>query len=286
MANNKVALVTGSSKGIGRSVALALAKAGYDISVHYAASPEQALESVRDMEAAGAMTCLVQGDTGDAAVPERIVKETVEKLGRLDVIVINAGFTVFETITEMKAETIDRIYSVNFRGMVLCAQAAARYMVGNGVKGSIIFNSSVRSCSAHSNDGIYGSLKAGIDRLIQSMAVDLGRYGIRVNGFAPGVINVRVPEAAEKEHAFYKDSPRFVPLRRNGHPEDCNGVVLFLASEASSYVTGQVIRVDGGVSAMGSPDCFDSMRDYFDLSGYLKDAPTFDLDEVMSLKVK
>jgi NAD(P)-dependent dehydrogenase (short-subunit alcohol dehydrogenase family) len=210
----------------------------------------------------------------------------VAALGRLDVMVISAGFTVFERIMDLKPESIDRMYNVNFRGMILCAKAAATYMVKAGVKGSIIFNTSVRSFSAHSDDGVYGSLKAGLNRIIQSFAIDLGRYGIRVNGFSPGIINVRVDRAEEKKHLFYKDSPRFIPLRRNGYPEDLDGVVVFLASEGASYITGQVIRVDGGVSIVGCPDYFDSLRDYFDVADYLKDAPTFDLEEVMSLKAK
>jgi glucose 1-dehydrogenase len=287
MRSGKVALITGSSKGIGRSVALALAKAGYDIAVHYSTSREKALESVQDIEAVGARTCLVRGDIGDVDVPGKIVNETIDKLGRLDVMVINAGFTVFEKIENIKVETMDRLYSVNYRGMILCAQAAARYMVKEGVKGSIIFNSSLRSFSPHPDDGVYGSLKAGINRIIESFAVDLGKHGIRVNGFAPGITNVRVPDRKlEKDHVFYKDSPRFIPLRRNAFPEDMNGVVVFLASEDSSYITGQVIRVDGGVSAVGCPDCFDNLRDYFDIAEYLLDAPSFNQADVMNLTVR
>jgi len=276
MRNGKVALITGASKGIGRGVAYALAREGYDIAVHYNSSDQEVLEVVSKIEAMGVKTCLLKGDMGDPDVPGKLVNETVEKLGRLDVLVSNAGFTVFEGILDITVEKMDALYNVNFRGMILMGQAAARYMVKEGIKGCILFNTSVRSFSPHGSDGVYGSLKAGLNRMIESFAIDLGKYGIRVNGFSPGVTNVRAPEPEDEAiHPFYKDSHRFIPLRRNGYAEDMAGAVVWLASEAASYVTGQVIRIDGGLSVVGAPESFKELQDFFQIEDKLKDMPEF-----------
>jgi NAD(P)-dependent dehydrogenase (short-subunit alcohol dehydrogenase family) len=270
MGNGKVALVTGSSRGIGRGVALAFAKAGYDVAVHHSRSQEAAEKTLADIQALGVKACLLAGDTGFADVPERLVRETVEKLGRLDVLVNNAGITRIEGPLQMTAETTDEIYRVDFRGMILCASAAAKYMVDNNIHGNIIFNTSIRSVSPHGNDVVYGGLKAGLNRVIQSFAVELGPHGIRVNGFAPGITNVWQPEPElEKDNPFYGYSSRFIPLRRNGYAEDMGNVALFLASDAASYVTGQVIFVDGGVSAIGKPEGFFDLEMLFDVADSL-----------------
>lgn len=267
MRNGKVALVTGSSTGIGAAVAKALARDGYDIALHYNRSPERAQEVQAEIEALGVRTCLLHGDTSDTEVPRRLVRETVEKLGRLDVDVNNAGITRFERLREIKAETMDSMYYLNYRGMILGASEAAKYMVENGVQGTIIFNTSIRGFAPHSNDGVYGGLKAGLNRTIQSFAIDLGRYGIRVNGFSPGVTNVRSPKAEDEQaNPFYRNSPKFIPLRRNGYAEDMGDVVSFLASEKASYVTGQVICVDGGLSIVGGAEHLADLFDAYDVA--------------------
>ncbi|MGI6189186.1 MAG: SDR family oxidoreductase [Clostridiales bacterium] len=267
MGINKTALVTGSSRGIGRAIAIALAKDGYDIAVHYSRSKEDALEAADIITDLGVKVCVLQGDTGDPEVPGRLVREAVEKLGRLDVMVNNAGITIFEEIRDITAEVMDRLYQVNFRGMILGASEAARYMVENGVKGSILFNTSVRAFAPHSSDAIYGGLKAALNRAIRSFAIDLGRYGIRVNGFSPGVTNVMCPEPEdEKENPFYKNTHRFIPLRRNGYAEDMADVVSWLVSDKASYVTGQVIRIDGGLSIVGAPEHMSDLYNAFDVA--------------------
>jgi enoyl-[acyl-carrier-protein] reductase (NADH) len=152
-------------------------------------------------------------------------------------------------------------------------------MVENGVKGSIIFNTSVRSFAPHSGDGVYGGLKAGLNRTIQSFAIELGPYGIRVNGFAPGVTNVRAasPED-EKDSPMYRYSHRFIPLRRNGYAEDMGKVVAFLVSDNASYITGQVIRVDGGLSIVGGPENMPDLYNAFDVAE-IADAQGYDVAE-------
>ncbi len=266
MRNGKVALVTGSSTGIGAAVVKALAKEGYDVAVHYNRSPERAQEVLEEVRSYGVNAVLLQGDTSDPEVPARLVRETVEKLGRLDVDVNNAGITRMSRTREIQVEVMDQLYALNFRGMILGAQEAAKYMVENEVKGSIIFNTSIRAFNPHSSDAIYGGLKAGLNRVIESFAIDLGRYGIRVNGFSPGIINVRSPKPEDEAlNPFYGNSARFVPLRRNGYAEDLGGTVVFLASDAASYITGQVIRVDGGLSVVGGSENIGDLFDIYDV---------------------
>jgi NAD(P)-dependent dehydrogenase (short-subunit alcohol dehydrogenase family) len=270
MGNGKVALITGSSRGIGRGTALAMARAGYDIAVHHSVSPDAAEKTYNDVKAIGVKSCILQGDMGDAKVPQRLVDETVEKLGRLDVLVNNAGITRFEKLLDITAETMDELYQVDFRGMILCASAAARYMVKNEIHGSIIFNTSIRSYQPHSEDGVYGGLKAGLNRIIKSFAVDMGRYGIRVNGFSPGVINVRTPDKeGEAKDPFYHHTHRYIPLRRNGYAEDMGGTVVFLASDEASYISGQVIPIDGGLSAVGAPESYNDVIDYYEIEEWM-----------------
>jgi glucose 1-dehydrogenase len=248
-------------------VALALAKAGYDIAVHHSHSAEQAERTFKEVRDRGVRACILQGDTGDVETPARIVRECIEQLGRLDVLVNNAGITRMEPLLNLTAACIDEVYRVDFRGMILCASEAAKYMVANKIKGNIIFNTSIRSVSPHGNDGVYGALKAGLNRIIQSFAVDMGKYGIRVNGFAPGVTNVWQPEPElEKVNFFYGYSHRFIPLRRNGYAEDMGGPVVWLCSDDAAYITGQVIHVDGGLSAVGKPETFFEMMDFWDIA--------------------
>ena len=268
MENRKVVLVTGSSKGIGRGAALAFAKAGYDVAIHHSSSPDQAQEVRQMVESMGIRACVLQGDTGDASVPARLVQEAIEKLGRLDVFVANAGFFAKESLTELSVELMDRLYRVNFRGMILGAQAAANYFIREKIPGCILINTSVRAVSPHTDDCIYGALKQGMNRAIRSFAMEMGPHGVRVCGFAPGIINVTCPEP-ERERAdeFYANTHRFVPLRRNGYADDMGDAIVFLASDAARYISGTTLMVDGGLSAVGAPEDRVGLHQAFDLDG-------------------
>lgn len=266
MRNGKVALVTGSSTGIGAAVAKQLARDGYDVAVHYNSSREEGEKVLAAVRAAGVEGCLLHGNTAEVDVPDRLIAECVEKLGRLDVLVNNAGITRFEDLREIKPETMDSLYNLDFRGMILCAKAAANYMVDHGVAGVILFNTSIRSFSPHTSDAVYAGLKAGLNRAIESFAIDLGPYGIRVNGFSPGVIDVRTPEDQDsKDSIWYRDHHRYIPLRRVGRPVDMGNVVSLLVSDKASYITGQVIRADGGLSILGAPDNMGDIFRIFDI---------------------
>ena len=266
MRNGKVALVTGSSTGIGAAVAKQLARDGYDIAVHYNSSREEGEKVLETVRAAGVNGCLLHGNTAEVDVPDRLIAECVEQLGRLDVLVNNAGITRFEDLRDIKPETMDSLYNLDFRGMILCAKAAANYMVENGVQGVILFNTSIRSFSPHTSDAVYAGLKAGLNRAIESFAIDLGPYGIRVNGFSPGVIDVRTPEDQDsRDSIWYRDHWRYIPLRRVGRPVDMGNVVSLLVSDKASYITGQVLRADGGLSVLGAPDNMGDIFRIFDI---------------------
>ncbi len=266
MRNGKVALVTGSSTGIGAAVAKQLARDGYDVAVHYNSSREEGEKVLAAVRAEGVNGCLLHGNTAEVDVPDRLIAACVEQLGRLDVLVNNAGITRFEELRDIQPETMDSLYNLDFRGMILCAKAAANYMVDNGVAGVILFNTSIRSFSPHTSDAVYAGLKAGLNRAIESFAIDLGPYGIRVNGFSPGVIDVRTPEDQDsKDSIWYRDHHRYIPLRRVGRPVDMGNVVSLLVSDKASYITGQVIRADGGLSVLGAPDNMGDIFRIFDI---------------------
>lgn len=270
MNNRRVVLVTGSSRGIGQGIALAFAKAGYDVAIHYSTSKEQANETYEKVLACGVHACLLHGDVADANVPSALVSETIERLGRLDVFVANAGFFRKDSLSDLTAERMDIMYRTNFRGMILGAQAAAAFFMENKIPGCILINTSVRAYCAHVDDTIYGALKAGMNRIIKSFAMDLGPYGIRVNGFAPGVINVTCPDD-EASDPFYANTHRYIPLRRNGYADDIGDAVAFLASDAARYITGTTLQIDGGLSCIGAPEDILGVRQAFDLSGFLKE---------------
>jgi NAD(P)-dependent dehydrogenase (short-subunit alcohol dehydrogenase family) len=270
MEQRRKALVTGSSTGIGRSIALKLGQEGYDVAVHYSKTPDGAKEVADKIAAFGAKAIIVSGDMGDANVPERVVTEAIEGLGGLDLLVNNAGFTRFEKLVDITAECMDSLYYVDFRGMILCAKYAARHMIDSSKGGNILFNTSVRGFAPHVGDAVYGGFKAGLNRAIRSFALELGPYGIRVNGFAPGITWARMHAQEQKNswaHEFYGNAHRYVPLRRYGTPDDMADVVLWLDSPGSSYVTGDVIKVDGGVTSVGGIERFDHLSEIYLMPG-------------------
>lgn len=291
MRNGKVALVTGSSTGIGAAVAKQLARDGYDVAVHYNSSREEGERVLAAVREAGVNGCLLQGNTAEIDVPDRLIAECVAQLGRLDVLVNNAGITRFEDLREIKPETMDSLYNLDFRGMILCAKAAANYMVENSIAGVILFNTSIRSFSPHTSDAVYAGLKAGLNRAIESFAIDLGPYGIRVNGFSPGVIDVRTPEDQDsKDSIWYRDHWRYIPLRRVGRPVDMGNVVSLLVSDKASYITGQVLRADGGLSVLGAPDNMGDIFRIFDIKelvvNYNEDEERRKIEEMRAARQK
>ncbi len=238
------ALVTGGSSGIGKGIALVLAEQGYDVAVTYGDNAEGGLETVEEIRALGRRGFCYQADLSTSDAPERVVRQAIADLGHLTLLVNNAGRTIHHSVMFTSAQEMDYIYGLNYRAYLLCTGAAARHMAKRGIKGCILFITSTHGERAYANDVMYGSLKAGINRACQSIALDLAPYGIRANCIAPGATNVR----DWNERSAFAEA---IPLQRFGTPRENGELAAFLASDKCTYITGATIRVDGGLILPG-----------------------------------
>jgi 3-oxoacyl-[acyl-carrier protein] reductase len=240
-----VALVTGASRGIGRAIAVELCKEGCEIAL--IGRDRDALAESADACAQariGAIAHVIAADVADQAAMSRAVSETVERFGRLDIAVANAGQSTDALIVRMADEVLDRMLTVNLKSAFYLCSAVARPMMKQR-RGSIVLVSSIVGLVGNAGQSAYAASKAGLVALAKSMAKELGSRNIRVNAVAPGLIETamtqRMPDAAKE--ALISQSA----LGRAGTPEDVSGVVAFLCSDAAGYMTGQTLVVDGGV---------------------------------------
>lgn len=261
--NRKKAIVTGASRGIGKWIALCLAEEGYDLAISYHSKEEEALEVKAEIENRFQTKCAVFGaKLEEKGAGVRLFEQSVEELGGLDLLVNNAGVTLMDHFLDLTEETLDFLIALDFKNYLLMAGEAARYMARNKTCGNIINITSSRGERAYPGDAVYGGLKAGLNRAIQSIALDLAPYGIRINNVAPGAICIRTKEELEKDEAlsgqvptdFWEVLGKRIPLGRSGSPEDIGRAVAFLASEQASYITGVTLRVDGGLILPGMPE--------------------------------
>ena len=247
--DNKVALVTGAARGIGREIALTLAREGADIVANALHAPNLEILA-EEIEKLGRRAKTVTADISKRADVDRMVATAIGTFGKIDILVCNAGITRFAPFLEMTDEDWDAVLDVDLKGTFLCGQIVARHMVPRKY-GKIINVSSLSGLGARNHTmANYAASKAGVNNLSRVMALALGEHGINVNVVAPGVINTemglsrRTPEELAAYHALYRQQ---TALRRVGEATDIANVVLFLASDESSFVTGQVIVSDGGV---------------------------------------
>ena len=244
--SEEVAWVTGSSTGIGRAVAEALAREGRKVVVHYNASEDEAREVAEGISSSGGEAMLVGGDVSDAGEVGRMVGEIEDRYGRLDVLVNNAGSLVErKTLAEMTEDLWDRVMDVNLKSVYLCSQAVLPVMKRQG-RGRIV---NITSVAARNGGGpgsvAYATAKGGVSTLTRAMAKELVADNILVNGVAPGVITTPFhdrftpPDVREKMAGA-------IPIGREGTPEETAGAVVFLASSAADYLVGEIIEVNGG----------------------------------------
>ncbi|WP_274650899.1 SDR family NAD(P)-dependent oxidoreductase [Paenibacillus humicola] len=250
----KNALVTGGSLGIGRGIALALAETGYNVAISHLNEPEEAAKVADTIRERYGRSCFVfQGDLTQEDTPARLARQAIDALGDVHVLVNNAGITIMSPLVDMDPARMDALYRLNYRAPLVLMQMIGRHMIERTIRGSIINTASTRGERAYPADSVYGGLKAALIRSVQSIALELAPYGIRVNCIAPGAIQVR---EARSEH--YARLGERIPLGRAGTPADIGGAAVWLASDASSYVTGTTIRVDGGLILPGMPERTDT----------------------------
>ncbi|KAJ49293.1 3-oxoacyl-[acyl-carrier protein] reductase [Clostridium tetanomorphum] len=240
----KTAVVTGGSRGIGRAIALKLAEIGANIVVNYRNSANVVEDIIKEIESRGVKAIAVQGDVSNFKDAEKIIKAAVEEFGSLDILVNNAGITADGLLMRMKEEDFDKVIQVNLKGAFNCIRHASSIMLKQRY-GKIINISSVIGITGNAGQANYAAAKAGIIGLTKSAAKELASRGINVNAVAPGFIETDMTDSLSekvKEGALAN-----IPLKRFGKAEDVAEVVAFLSSDNSSYITGQVLNVDGGM---------------------------------------
>ncbi|MFJ7929409.1 3-oxoacyl-[acyl-carrier-protein] reductase [Peribacillus sp. NPDC096622] len=240
----KKALVTGASRGIGREVALELARQGADVAINYSGSEAKANEVVDEIKALGRKAFAIQCDVANSESVTNMIKEVVEQFDRVDILVNNAGITRDNLLMRMKEDEWDSVINTNLKGVFLCTKAVTRQMMKQR-SGRIINMASIVGVSGNAGQANYVAAKAGVIGLTKTTAKELASRGITVNAIAPGFISTdmtgELPEDVQKAMLDQ------IPLARFGDPKDIAAVASFLASDASKYMTGQTLHVDGGM---------------------------------------
>ncbi|MGO4347935.1 3-oxoacyl-[acyl-carrier-protein] reductase [Paenibacillus sp. MCAF9] len=238
------ALVTGASRGIGRSIAIALAEAGADVAINYSGSEAAAVETAQAVEALGRRAIVIKANVGKVDEFDAMVKEVIEQFGAVDILVNNAGITRDNLIMRMKEDEFDQVIETNLKGVFNGIKAVTRSMMKQR-SGRIINISSVVGVLGNPGQANYVAAKAGVIGLTKASARELASRGITVNCVAPGFIQTEMTDKLPEE--MRQSLSGQIPLARLGDPSDIANAVRFLASDASAYMTGQTIHVDGGM---------------------------------------
>ncbi len=244
MLKDKVALVTGGSRGIGRAIALVLAEAGADVAINYSGNEAKALEVVAEIERLDRRSLAIRANVASSEEVEQMVGQVLDTFGKLDILVNNAGITRDNLIMRMKEEDWDQVIDINLKGVFNCIKAVTRPMMKQR-SGRIINISSVVGVMGNAGQANYVAAKAGVIGLTKSTAKELASRGITVNAIAPGFIETDMTDVLGEN--IREELMKAIPLARLGQPADVARAVRFLASGDAEYITGQVIHVDGGM---------------------------------------
>lgn len=242
--DGKNALITGASKGIGRSIAIRFAEEGANIAFTYLSSVEQGQALEKELQAKGVKAKGYRSDASDFTQADKLINDVVADLGTLDILVNNAGITMDNLLLRMTEEMWDKIMQVNLKSCFNTVKAAAKPMMKQR-GGSIINMTSVVGIKGNAGQANYAASKAGVIGFTKSVALELGSRGIRSNAIAPGFIETEMTaKLDEKTVQSWRDA---IPLKRGGNPDDVANACVFLGSDLSSYISGQVLQVDGGM---------------------------------------
>ncbi|MBW1850488.1 MAG: 3-oxoacyl-ACP reductase FabG [Deltaproteobacteria bacterium] len=242
---DKVAVVTGAGRGIGRAVALAFAREGADVLVNYVSNSQAADETVAEIEKIGRKAVSVKADVASTADAQNMIETAVEKLGGLDILVNNAGVSIPAMLLKMTEEQWDRVIDIHLKGTFTCTQAAARHMKEQK-SGKIINMISTAGLFGTTGQINYASAKAGIIGFTKSASRELGRYNINVNAISSGIINTDMTHKLQTDPKLNEIYTQRIQLGRFGDPDEVAYGFVFLASSEASYITGQILPIDGG----------------------------------------
>ena len=244
MLKNKIALITGAGRGIGRAIAIALAKEGAEVVIYYNGSEERAKEVKQTIDEYGGKASIYKCNVSDFAACEAMIKDIVKEYGHLDILVNNAGITKDGLLMKMSEEDFDKVLDTNLKGTFHTIRAALRQMIRQR-SGRIINMASVVGVSGNAGQANYAASKAGVIGLTKTAAREVASRGITVNAVAPGFIETDMTEVLPEK--IKEASAAQIPLGKFGKAEDVANAVAFLASEDAGYITGQVLHVDGGM---------------------------------------
>ena len=243
----KIAIVTGGSRGLGKAIAMGFARFGADVVIADILEKESK-ETVKEIEKLGRKSLFVKTDVSNKGNVDEMVKKAAGKFGRIDVLVNNAGIYKVTPIESVEEGEWDRIMDINLKGQFLCAKAVEEQMVKQK-SGKIINIASVAGEFAFAQSAAYNSSKAGVILFTKTLALELAKDNIQVNAIAPGVFETPMTSGLMKDEGFQGMIKNRIPLGRSGEPNEVVGAAVFLASDASSYVTGSVVTIDGGWTA-------------------------------------
>ncbi len=245
MLQGKCAVITGASRGIGRKIALQFAKEGANIVLNYRSSEEEALKLKEELDKLGSNTLIIKADVSNFDEAENLIKEAKNTFGKVDILVNNAGITKDTLLIRMKEEDFDKVIEINLKGAFNCLRAVSPIMIRQK-EGKIINMSSVVGVVGNAGQVNYSASKAGVIGMTKSLAREIGSKNINVNAIAPGFIDTDMTRVLSEDQK--KNIISGVPLKRLGQVEDIANLAVFLASDKSNYITGQVIHVDGGMA--------------------------------------